>query len=89
MNNLVIPDFRSLEREYDPAVGNLGRGFPVSQETFESMSLYGYEPYRVPGTGDTVVTILSASLAPNYPQWRGFVREEDGKHYVVAFETFG
>lgn len=72
-----------LEWEYDPLDGNVGRGFrDIHPEQISA--IFMYKPYLSIGT-DGVSADIRLVNDPGWI-WNGYVREEHGKHYVIAFE---
>lgn len=75
-----------LEWEFDPAVGNVGRGYrALMPAMIHGLELY--KPYETPGeNGDSCDIPIVGD--PGWV-WSGYVREENGRHYIIAFERRG
>ncbi len=71
---------RDIEKSFDPNAGDLGRGRTDIKP--EDVDLTGFSPYTsLTEPGVTDIPVQDGNT------WRGFTREEKGKHFVVAFET--
>ena len=78
--NLIDP--RTLEHEYDPMIGNLGRGHRDIAP--EQVNLSEYQPYI--GTLGQRISIVGPDLKETGWDFYGWMREENGKYFIVGFE---
>lgn len=92
---MVSPkDFRAIEREYDPEKGNLGRGVKIEPSWLARLiyqaNQQGYTLYRAPSGGGYAecLPIFGFEGLQDGGLWFGFVREEAGKHFIVAVEVY-
>lgn len=89
-----------MPTEYDPAKGMFARGPVISLNDFNRIKdqylANGWTRYRVPGlTGPNAEFIAiynnpatgAPTDLPSGSAWTGFIREEAGKHYVIAYEV--
>jgi hypothetical protein len=94
-NSLINP--RTLEHEFDPSGGSLGRAFgcnykgypyhaPTIGITPEMMDLSGYNQFVLNGTN--WFPIYGPDGSPTTIRWRAWTREENGRHYCIVFEDF-
>ncbi len=79
-------NLREIEHEYDPA-GNFGRGVLVPKSEVDLIDPDGYRLVFVDENGPDF-RIHGVDGSPSTLRWRGFVREEDGKHYCAAVEYY-
>lgn len=78
---------REIEHEFHPDGGNLGRGQLVSKAEADAVDASGYTPF-VSGAHGTDFPVYGADGSPGFLTWRGFIRQEGGKHYCAAIEFY-
>jgi hypothetical protein len=92
---LVIPSLakpkairlRDIEREYDPRLGDCGRGLPISWDQVDHLDTAGYRPFVCPGTNVDHFPVYRRDGKPTAATWFGWTREAHGKHLVAAIEV--
>lgn len=76
-------NLRDIEREFDPAIGFLGRGVLVDWKDVPlETNIDGYT--LRPCFMD--IPLYNSLGGPMGRLWRGWTREENGKHYIAAVE---
>jgi hypothetical protein len=83
-------NLREIEHEYNPSLGDLGRGLMVDRREVDSIDTSGFEPFEALGCSNLLNEIQvyeeNWKTRPDRLVWRGWVREENGKHFVAGIE---